>query len=293
MGKDGGIAYRYGPSPADYGTTGNGGLPTYFKRNDISFVSDQQGGQRPCNPENCGTWQLGSWSDDVGGYSSNVATSPSFPMPAQHIGFSVLAISSVSNGVFSQKPELSWTYYGHGLDEINARAYKAAGGDATNPVAVGRCYGRPGWCMNSIMVFQNGLIGAAQSHRQEQGHRAAGAGQGAHRHRGEQQQRVRLHHRVGHEQPARRDRGGGAGRPVRRLHPEQPAAAYDWWGEWNGVYPGLPNLGNVAFMKVLGYVPLPADMKAPTEISVTTGVDRNAYLQAGVPGYDSPWGLRR
>ena len=39
----------------------------------------------------------------------------------QRIGVSDLAISSVSNGVFSQKPELSWTYYGDGLDEINAR----------------------------------------------------------------------------------------------------------------------------------------------------------------------------
>ena len=50
MGKDGGIAYRYGPSPADYGTSDNGGLPTYVKRNDTAFVSDQHGGHRPCNP---------------------------------------------------------------------------------------------------------------------------------------------------------------------------------------------------------------------------------------------------
>ena len=35
-------------------------------------------------------------------------------------------------------------------------------------------------------------------------------------------------------------------------------------------YPGLTNLGNLGFMKVLGYVDLP-DMKAPTGIAVTTG----------------------
>ena len=74
--------------------------------------------------------------------------------------------------------------------------------------------------------------------------------------------------------------------------PSNPGA-YEWWGEWRGVYPGLPNLGNVAYMKVLGYVPLPADMKAPTEISVTTGMSRSAYLQAGVPGYESGRASRR
>ena len=48
---------------------------------------------------------------------------------------------------------------------------------------------------------------------------------------------------------------------------------YDWWHEWMGVYPGLPNMGNIAFMKVLGYIDLPG-MKAPTEIAVTTGFDQ-------------------
>jgi hypothetical protein len=75
-----------------------------------------------------------------------------------------------------------------------------------------------------------------------------------------------------------------------RCTPTSPSGS-SWWGEWNALYPGLPNIGNVAYMKVLGYVPLPADMKAPTEISVTTGVDRSDYLAAGAPGYDTPWGL--
>ncbi|MET0208742.1 MAG: hypothetical protein ABWZ88_08000, partial [Variovorax sp.] len=157
MGKDGGIAYRYGPSPAEYGNAKLDNLPTWGQRQDNAFVSDQQGGQRPCLPGNCGTWQVGNWSNSAGGYSSNIGHVAYIPdSPGQRIGVSDLAISSVSNAVFSQKPELSWTFYGGGLDEINALAYKAAGGDASNPVAVGRCYGRPGWCMNSVMVFQGG-----------------------------------------------------------------------------------------------------------------------------------------
>jgi len=294
MGKDSGIAYRYGPSPAEYGTSGNSGLPTLSKRNDVAFVSDQRGGDRRCNPETCGTWQIGSWSKNAGGYSSNVGHVAYVPdAPAERIGVSVLAISSVSNAVFSQKPELSWTYYGEGLDEMNARAYKAAGGDASNPVAVGRCYGRPGWCMNSIMVFQNGLIGAAQSNTARNKASAQLAP-------GKVPTAIAVSNSNEFAFITVWDtvnlRGEIAVVALTGLcdtcTPGNPGGFYNYWGEWNGAYPGLPNLGNIAAMKVLGYVPLPADMKAPTEISVTTGVDNSAYLAAATAaGYDSPWSL--
>ena len=293
MGKDGGIAYRYGPSPASYGTTGNSGYPTYAKRNDNAFVSDQQGGQRPCNPGNCGTWQLGNWSNDVGGYSSNFGHVGFIPDNAsQNVGFSGLAISSQSNSVFSQKPELSWTLYGWGLDEINAYDYRAAGKDASNPVAVGRCYGRPGWCLSSIMVWQNGLIGVAGNPTAKNKATAQLAAN-----------KVPTAIAVSNSGEfafitvwdTANLRGEIAVVALAGLcdgcTPGSPSKGSSWWGEWNAVYPGLPNVGNIAYMKVLGYVPLPADMKAPTEISVTTGVDRNAYLQAGVPGYESPASL--
>jgi hypothetical protein len=38
-------------------------------------------------------------------------------------------------------------------------------------------------------------------------------------------------------------------------------------------YPGLPNMGSIAFMKILGYIDLPG-MNAPTEIAATTGLDQ-------------------
>ncbi|CAN7713828.1 hypothetical protein LJR130_005929 [Variovorax sp. LjRoot130] len=48
---------------------------------------------------------------------------------------------------------------------------------------------------------------------------------------------------------------------------------YDWWHDWmDMVHPGFFNQGNYIFMKVLGYVDLPANMKAPTSIKVTTGM---------------------
>ena len=288
FGKDAGIAYRYGPAPADYGTAGDAGVPTWFKRSDNTFVSDQRGGQRPCNPESCGHWQVGSWNNEVGGYSSNIGHVAYVPdNPVLRVGVTDLAISSVSNSVFSQKPELSWTLYGNGLDEINAVALRAQGKDASNPVALARCLGRPGWCLSSIMVFRDGLVASAGNNtarNQAWVQLAAGKVPTA----------VAVTNssefalvtvwdtvNVRGEIAVIAFTGLGDGASVAK--PERG----DWWGEWRAAYPGLPNLGNVAHMKLLGYVALP-DMKAPTEISATTGVDRNAYLSAGAPGYDSP-----
>ncbi|MET0542156.1 MAG: hypothetical protein ABWZ88_10405, partial [Variovorax sp.] len=179
-----------------------------------------------------------------------------------------------------------------GLDEINALAYKAAGGDASNPVAVGRCYGRPGWCMNSVMVFQGGLIGAAQSNTAKNRATAQLAP-------GKVPTAVALSNSNEFAFITVWDtvnlRGEIAVVALTGLcegcTTGNPGGFYDYWGEWKGVYPGLPNLGNFASMKVLGYVALPADMKAPTEISVTTGMSRMAYLPAGVPGQDTPYTL--
>ncbi|VTU29989.1 hypothetical protein H4CHR_02516 [Variovorax sp. PBS-H4] len=54
----------------------------------------------------------------------------------------------------------------------------------------------------------------------------------------------------------------------------QPGQArYDWWHGWmDMMHPGFPDQGNYVFMKVIGYVDLPTDVKAPTGIAATTGV---------------------
>ena len=293
MGKDGGIAYRYGPSPADYGNADKlDNLPTWGQRKDTAFVSDQKGGDRPCKPETCGTWQVGDYSSDVGGYSSNFGHVAFVPdAPGARVGFSGLAISSQSNSVFSQKPELSWTLYGDGLDEVNAQNYKQNGKDASNPVAVGRCYGRPGWCLSSIMVWQNGLIGVAGNPTAKNQATAQLAANKVPTAVAVSNSSEFAFITVWDTVALRGEIAVVAlGGLCDRCTPSSPSGS-SWWGEWNALYPGLPNIGNVAYMKVLGYVPLPADMKAPTDISVTTGVDRGAYLQAGVPGYDSPFQL--
>lgn len=54
----------------------------------------------------------------------------------------------------------------------------------------------------------------------------------------------------------------------------QPGQArYDWWHGWmDMMHPGFVDQGNYVFMKVVAYVDLPADMKAPTGIAATTGI---------------------
>lgn len=283
-----GIAYRYGPSAIDYGNV-KLELPTWGQREDHEFVSDRNGGQRRCIPGNCGTWQVGNLSSTEGGYSSNIGhVAFVADAPAQRVGVSDLAISSVTNNVFSQKPELSWTNYEQGLDEINALTY---GPGARKPVALGRCYGRPLWCMNSIMVFQDGLIGSAQSNTAQNKSTAQLAP-------GKVPTAIAVSNSNEFAFITVWDTVNLRGEIAvvalaglcDRCTPGEPGKWYDYWQEWNGVYPGLPNLGNIAFMKVLGYVPLPDDMKAPTEISVTTGVEWLDYL-SNVPGQETPYSL--
>ena len=77
--------------------------------------------------------------------------------------------------------------------------------------------------------------------------------------------------------------------PAARCSPTNPGGWYDWWHEWMGVYPGLPNQGNIAYMKIMGYVDLPG-INAPTEIAVTTGLHPWKTLQGdgSFIGYATP-----
>jgi hypothetical protein len=49
------------------------------------------------------------------------------------------------------------------------------------------------------------------------------------------------------------------------------------WGNARQVYHGLPGLGNYVAMKIVGYVDLPNNLKAPTEIWATTGKQQYDY----------------
>lgn len=56
-------------------------------------------------------------------------------------------------------------------------------------------------------------------------------------------------------------------------------AKYDWWHDWLDVTkPGLINQGSWIFQKVVGYIQLPASMRAPTSIKCTTGLNHLAGI---------------
>ncbi|MBU1358051.1 MAG: hypothetical protein KJ901_04750, partial [Gammaproteobacteria bacterium] len=197
----------------------------------------------------------------------------------KRVGVGDLQISATDHNTFAQRPQLPWqeaaAWDGSaGRDNYNMTTYKKNGLLNGGPVAMGRCGGRAGFCAEGLVVFQNGLIGTAGSNTANN------------------QATVKL--------PANKVPTGIAvtnnseyalvsvwdttalkGQVAvismaglcNGCDPYNSSGWYDWWQEWNGVYPGLPNTGNVAFMKLLGYVDLPG-MNAPTEIAVTTGFDQ-------------------
>lgn len=54
---------------------------------------------------------------------------------------------------------------------------------------------------------------------------------------------------------------------------------YDWWSDFSDMtHPGLKNKGGWCFLKVLGYIELSNDMKAPTSVYVLTGVNPQEFI---------------
>jgi hypothetical protein len=299
MGSAAGIDYRYGPGPAVYGTTGNSGRTTLVAPPDRSYdpISAAQGGDRSCvpGPGFCGNWQVGGpLQSSDGDYSSNIMqTTFVADSPAQFGGVAGLQSIAMANNAFAQRPEPSWTKYSGstpGVNDFNLLAYRNATPplNATNAVAVGHCYGRETWCVSNLMVFQGGLIAAAGSNTASN----TGTAQLA---PGKVPTAITLTNSGEFALVTVWDtvnlKGQVAVIAVAGLcqgcTPGDPGGWASNWGEWKGVFPGLPNLGDIAYMKVLGYIDLPSTMKAPTEISASTGVDSESYSRTT----DTYWNL--
>ncbi len=285
LSKDAGVDYRYGPSAAAYGVS-DAGLPTLFKRGDTKL-----GGAAPSYEF---FWQVGGpATGNAGAYSTNqanalfVADNPAASIGG--IGVTDFQVTGYMYNTFAQSPQLSWTVTatpGGGLDSLNARAYKAAGIVGSDPIAMARCEGRPGFCSQAVVAFQNGVIGTVGSNTANN------------------DTTVKL--------PANKVPTGIAmtndsefalvtvwdttslkgqvavvalaglcdGCDPYNNGTNGKRAYYDWWHEWMAAYPGLPNMGNIAFMKILGYVDLPG-MSTPSDIAVTTGLDQFQTIQVG------------
>ena len=281
MSKADGLTYRYGPDAASYGASG--GTQLYGPRANSTF------------PEYPYTWQIGARTGNAGSYSTNQANLVyAADNPSANVGVTDFQVSGFMYNTFAQLPQLSWTIAaapGGGMNSLNVMAYKAAGTVSGDPVAIARCGGRAGFCAQGLVAFQNGVIGTVGSNTASNDttvklpankvptaiamtndsefalvtvwDTTALKGQVA---------VISLAGLCDGCDPYNNGKNG-------------KRAYYDWWHEWMGVYPGLANMGNVSFMKILGYVDLVAAdgtaMTAPTEIAVTTGHDQFHTIMAG------------
>ena len=283
LSKDAGIAYRYGSADA---AVDNTGVPTLFAHD-------------PANPLDipgrgtlAGTWQIGGApTADAGLYSTSAANLTYVADdPSQRMGVTDLQITGYQYNTFAQTPQLSWTVGGTAaglMDSFTAASYKRAGVVTGDPVAMGRCSGQTGFCNQSLVAYQNGVIGTAGSNTAST------------------PTTVKL--------PANKVPTGIAMTNDSEFalvtvwdttalkgqvavvalaglcpgcDPYSPSTTVNYWYEWGAAYPGLFNVGNIAFMKILGYVDLPG-MTAPTEIAVTTGL--NQWLTLDINGRGIAW----
>lgn len=257
---DAGIAYRYGNLP---GTQAAATTTTWYKRTDTVRIHASDGGD----------WQVGGPDlPDVGDYFQNWSNMLFVAdAPTTNVGVGTILTAQTSFNTFTQRPQLApiLTRYSPvgGLDDSQGAAL-----NAHFPVAQGRCYGRPGWCVGSIIAYQNGLISTAYSSN------TASNSANLRLPANKVPTAVAVTNSSEFALVTVWDTSAMKGQiAVIALAglcegctvstPNKP----DYWGEWGAAYPGMPNLGNIAFMKLVGFVDLPESVRAPTEISVTTG----------------------
>jgi len=278
LSKPTGMTYRYGPNAASYGASG--GVQLFGPRPNNDFPDYQyMSANAPY------IWQIGTRSASPGLYSSNKAN-VSFVADnnAAHVGIADFQTTTHMFHTFAQLPQLSWTLYGAGVNSINVADYKARGIVGGDPIAVTRCGGRPGFCNQGLAVFQNGVIGTVGTNTATN---KATVKLPAHK----VPTGIAMTNNSEFALVTVWDTDARKGQvavvalaglcdkcnPFNSQDNGSYNAWYNWWNEWQAVYPGLPNVGNIAFMKILGYVDLVAPdgtaMAAPTEIAVTTGLD--------------------
>ena len=302
MGTDAGIRYRYGEAsnaPVSQ-TTYPGPRPSKSYRT-LSIQREEMQrdgvkGNRGCGANGwCGEYQIGDYlMGEPGDFSSSIANVAYLPDPTaagkqKAYGVASLQVNGIAHNVVSWKPEVSWTTYtgaDSGWNDENTKRF--SGDQATSPigtvpmdqrpVAAARGYGRGGWINNTLTVFANGWIlssGSNTSHNFV---------------------KLKLPDRKTPTAIAITNSGEFALVTVwdtAALRGQiavialtdgcqgcETTPAAQWganWGSHRDRYPGLPGLGNYLGAKLLGFVDLPAEMKAPTEISATTGKPNDDY----------------
>lgn len=304
MGDEQGVAYLFGPSPSYYGTTGNDDKPSLFKRQDRSadeiatFNNPGMRFARPCNPGKCGSFQLTGGvphPNEAGMYSSNmgqVIFIPSRRDPSVPGGYGVSDYCTweTASNVTQTKAEFPWQYYGGGPTSRNHESYRTQGFNVTYPVAIGRGEGYPTWGNSALIAHRDGRVttnGQINSSNRASVQLADGLVPTS----------VCQLNSCEFGFVACWDTKNGVGKVAVIAQAGTPEGCYlgdedngKWWsyrGEWRRTFPGMPNYGNISFLKTIGYIDLPSDMRCPTSIVASTFQSWQNYgvLHSEVNGY--------
>ncbi|WP_244222718.1 hypothetical protein [Cupriavidus lacunae] len=212
-------------------------------------------------------YQLGNLDCSRNDFGSNMGDVIYRPDVASDSAVTSLLTLDLSAGVITEKPQTAWVF-GNATTNPQLGSYVSANGGAmpTQPIAVGRCSEHD--CAQSLVAFQNGLIASVGSNTAS--HSAsvklpAGKVPTAIAITTNSEfalvtiwDTVNLKGQVAVIALGSLADGSELGGP------------YDSSDmSWAGLYPGLRNMSNFVFMKLLGFVDLP-DMKAPTDISAVT-----------------------
>lgn len=302
LGTEAGLEFRYGPAATDPPAK----APTYAQRPSKSFtpISKQlpDGGDRACSPNGwCGEWQLGGpLSKDGGDFSSSILNIVFLPdaqpgagfYPKRYFGVASLQQISVNNNAMAVKPEVSWTTFdgkafNGGDNDYNIERYAGLretdpwwpkGVVLDRPVALGKCWGRGGWCNNSLVAFASGWIvsiGSNTSHNPM----AVKLPDGmvptaiAVTNSGEFALVSVMNRNTRRAQVAVIALGDGC----QYCDPNNEKGWNANWGSARRIYMGMPGLGNYLAGKYLGAVDLPDSLRLPTDIAVTTGRSPEMY----------------
>ncbi|WP_234824975.1 hypothetical protein [Cupriavidus necator] len=260
------IAYRYGAS-----NSAAAAVQTYWKPSDKTFYphgNTCDGGQ---DTSTSIIYQLGGIDCGQNDYGSNMGDVIYRSDNASDPGVTPLLSLDLSAGVITEKPQPAWFYNNATTDPQLQNHIPANGGVLpTQPIAMGRCLERD--CAQALVAFQNGLIANVGSNTAS--HSAsvklpAGKVPTAIAITTNSEfalvtiwDTVNLKGQVAVIALGSISDGSQVGGP----YDTNPAANSM---SWPGLYPGLRNVSDFVFMKLLGFVDLPG-MVAPTDISATT-----------------------
>lgn len=262
------ITYRYGPANSAPATK-----HTYWKPEDKTFYPHANSCYHKefptAEPDHNLTivYQLGSLDCDRNDFGSNMGDVIYRPDVPADPGVTSLLTLDLSAGTVTEKPQLPWVF-GHLPSNPQLDKHKAANGGAlpTRPIAMGRCSEHD--CAQALVAFQNGLIASFGSNTAS--HSAsvklpAGKVPTAIAITTNSEFALvtvwdteNLKGQVAVLALGSLADGSKVGGPY------DPSA-----GSWPGLYPGLRNISNFVFIKLLGFVDLPG-MVAPTGISAAT-----------------------